>query len=953
MSPESWVFSIDHKQIGRIIETQTLWGESFCLVWFPSTNSVARLKATSLQPALTHPSDLRSQPSSLIPQSCAYIAAAARIIDALAQDVLLAPLESSVIPLPHQIRALARAMSGDRVRYLLADEVGLGKTIEAGLILRELKLRGLARRTLVVAPRGLVTQWVAEMRTRFNEDFRLVIPGEFAAYRRLAGEENLWRVHDQVVCPIDSVKPLGARRGWSPQQVAEHNQERFENLITAGWDLVIVDEAHHLGGSTDQVARYQLGQGLAEAAPYLLLLSATPHSGKSDAFQRLLSLLDPQAFPDVGSVTHERVRPYVIRAEKRQTIDAQGHPLFQPRQTRRVAVSWENRHQPQQALYDAVTDYVREGYNQAIQDKRNAIGFLMILMQRLVTSSTRAIRSALERRLEVLRTPEEQLGAFSGLMKEEWTEMDGQEQIDTLLKARVAALRNEQTEVEWLLQMARNTEASGPDARAEALLDWLYRLQREETDPDLKVLIFTEFVATQEMLFEFLTERGFETVTLNGSMSMDDRLRAQETFAGPARILVSTDAGGEGLNLQFCHVVINYDIPWNPMRLEQRIGRVDRIGQAHVVRALNFVLDNSVEQRVQEVLEEKLQVILEEFGVDKTGDILDSSSAERLFDGLYVRAISNPEGLEDVAESILAQVRRQARLEREGLMWLAGEERFDPAEARQVLDHPLPHWVERMTVSHLKAHGGRAERQGQTWDLTWPDGEQVRHVVFSAQEAYADPTARHLTLEDARIRVLIDSLPRFVEGQPIPCVAVPGLPAGVSGWWSLWRIAIQRAATVASAGANQQRIMPLFQQDDGRVFLPTARFIWDQLISEPIDTVGAQLIAPLQTDSDSMEAFGRLSSAAETHGRAIYDNLVRSHQARREREHEKAEYAFMARRHAIEKLGLPAVRAHRLTALEQERDIWLERWAGTDEIIPEMVPLLVLRIEGERDGSLA
>jgi len=185
-----------------------------------------------------------------------YLAAAARVADALTHDVLLAPIESSVIPLPHQIRALSRAVSSDRVRYLLADEVGLGKTIEAGLIMRELKLRGLVRRTLVIAPKGLVTQWVAEMRTHFGEEFRLLVPSDFSAYRRIAREDNLWQSHPQVVCTMDSVKPLDSRRGWSREQVAEYNRERFEDLVSAGWDLVIVDEAHRLGGSTDQVARY-------------------------------------------------------------------------------------------------------------------------------------------------------------------------------------------------------------------------------------------------------------------------------------------------------------------------------------------------------------------------------------------------------------------------------------------------------------------------------------------------------------------------------------------------------------------------------------------------------------------------------------------------------------------------------------------------------------------------
>jgi len=252
----------------------------------------------------------------------------------------------------------------------------------------------------------------------------------------------------------------------------------------------------------------------------------------------------------------------------------------------------------------------------------------------LVTSSTRAIRTTLERRLEVLREPEEQLTLFPTFSEDEWVELDGQEQVEAILNTRLKALKNELAEVELLLEAAKRTEAAGADAKAEALLDWIYRLQQEETDPDLKVLIFTEFVPTQEMLREFLSDRGIPVVCLNGSMGMEQRKQVQDAFAKDVRMLISTDAGGEGLNLQFCHVAINYDIPWNPMRLEQRIGRVDRIGQPHSVRALNFVFEDTVEYRVREVIEEKLAVILNEFGVDKTSDVLDSAQAGELFDDL-------------------------------------------------------------------------------------------------------------------------------------------------------------------------------------------------------------------------------------------------------------------------------------------------------------------------------
>jgi SNF2 family DNA or RNA helicase len=967
-----WFYSPDHQQLCQVIEAQTLWGETTCRVWLPGRDSVVRIPASKLK-------SLESAGTGS-PDNIAYIAAAARVADALTQDVLLAPIESSVIPLPHQIRALSRAIANDRVRYLLADEVGLGKTIEAGLILRELKLRGLVKRTLVIAPKGLVSQWVAEMRAHFNEHFQLVLPDDIKTLGRISAvaspesrvlghkdsqlvTRNAWTMFSQVVVPMDSVKPLDKRRGWSAAQVSEHNRERFEDLISAGLDLVIVDEAHRLGGSTDQVARYKLGQGLAEAAPYLLLLSATPHQGKTDAFLRLMSLIDKDEFPpacrdergagrDISSVTRERVQPHVIRTEKRRAIDAEGKPLFKPRRTQLAPVSWKEQHREQKLLYEAVTEYVREGYNQAMREKRSTIGFLMILMQRLVVSSTSAIRTTLERRLEALAAPQEQLTLFPLTSEEEWADLDGQEQIDVLLRTRLKALKNERAEVKLLLEAAARCEQIGPDAKAEALLDWLYRLQSEEGDPDLKALVFTEFVPTQEMLRRFLTERGFSVVCLNGSMDMEERKRVQEAFAKDVRILISTDAGGEGLNLQFCHVVINYDIPWNPMRLEQRIGRVDRIGQAHSVRAVNFVFEGSVEHRVREVLERKLAVIFEEFGIDKTGDVLDSAQAGHMFDEMYVEAILNPEKVEDSVESVVARLQEQARVARTAASVLGATEDLEPGEAQRLLTHPLPHWVERMTVSYLKAHGGQAERRSQSWNLTWPDGEIYENVVFTGKEAERLPAARHLTLEEPKVRGLAMRLPRFAPGQPVPIVSIPGLSEEVQGVWSLWQVSVvshEWRVTSRWDGpvtldpgpeTRRRRIMPLFLADNGTVYMPTARHVWDQLLATSTH------VRSVMETSVSQAAFEKLQSAAEEHGKPIYEALVQEHRGRIAREREKADYAFAARRKTVERIGLPQVRNYRLNLLAQEERSFQEQLDQKAHAYPEMVPLLVIRVEG-------
>ena len=383
-------------------------------------------------------------------------------------------------------------------------------------------------------------------------------------------------------------------------------------------------------------------------------------------------------------------------------------------------------HAEQRALYEAVTEYVRDGYNRAIKEKQTAVGFLMILMQRLITSSTAAIRTALERRLAVLELPQGQLSLFPEDMAEDWSSLDGQQQLDTILKTRLKGLKDERKEVELLLSAARRCEASGPDVKAEALLERIQQQQREENDPTLKVLIFTEFVPTQAMLADFLERRGFTVVVLNGGMDLEERRQAQRRFADDAQILISTDAGGEGLNLQFCHVIVNYDLPWNPMKIEQRIGRVDRIGQKHIVRALNFALADTVELRVREVLEEKLARILEEFGVDKLADVLDSEDGGVPFEALFAQAMIAPEDAEQRAAGVADEIRRRAEEARAGSRLLNATENLDPSAAQQIASHQMPYWTERLTLGFLRTQesaGASAKPAAVGFDLRWPNGD--------------------------------------------------------------------------------------------------------------------------------------------------------------------------------------------------------------------------------------
>ena len=939
MQAGEWWHSIDHDEPCRVVDTDTLWGQASCLVWLPRRGAAVRVLQKRLAP-------LKSDESHLLDR-LSYVSAAARIADSLERDALVAPLESAVIPLPHQLLALQRAISGDRIRYLLADEVGLGKTIEAGLILRELKIRGLVRRILVVAPAGLVLQWQSEMKSHFNEDFRLILPGSLSALRQAGAideNENLWRMHQQVICPLDSVKPIDSRRSWSQDQLAGYNRERFEDLVSAGWDLIIIDEAHRIGGSTEQIARFKLGDALSQATPYLLLLSATPHQGKSDAFRRLIGFLDADALPGDDPISREAVAPLVIRTEKRRAIDVQGNPLFKPRFTQLVPIEWGAAHAQQRALYDAVTEYVRDGYNRAIKEKQTALGFLMILMQRLISSSTAAIRTSLERRLAVLDLPQSQLSLFPEHVGEDWSALDGQQQLDTILKTRLKGLKDEREEVELLLSAARRCEASGPDVKAEALVERIHQQQREENDPTLKVLIFTEFVATQVMLADFLEHRGFTVVLLNGAMDLEERRQAQRRFATDAQILISTDAGGEGLNLQFCHVIMNYDLPWNPMKIEQRIGRVDRIGQNHIVRAMNFALADTVELRVREVLEEKLARIREEFGVDKLADVLDSEDGGVPFEALFAQAMIAPEDAEQRAAGVADEIRRRAEEARSSYRLLSATERLDPSAAQKIADHQMPYWTEQMTLGYLRSQesAGASVKPGAIGhDLRWPNGETCLAAVFSRDDADR-PGATLISLEDERVRGLTSSLPVVAPGQPIPTIFVPEVSDRTSGFWSLWRISLH------TAGRPEQRFLAFFLAEDGRVFGPTARTIWERLVDQPIGLgqAGVEI-----SGSAAADAFDASRKAAEAQGAAVFEELAATHQMGIMRERKKGTHAFSSRRRAIGRLGLPQVRAHRLRILEDEEQAWSRELALRQTALPDLAAVLMVRV-APTGGSL-
>ena len=649
-------YAFDSKNNDRvqIVDITTVWGFVSYKVFNPITGAVYKLPADALT------QEVRKDHSN--EYYLRYVAMLAKIKSETSEGIL-SKLSSGIIPLPHQMHVLNRAVSTNSVRYILADEVGLGKTIEAGLIIKELKARGLIKRILVVCPTGLVTQWSLEMQEKFDEKFHVILPEDYDTIRKITNNDDVYGQFDQVISPMDSIKPLEKRVGWTEERIEKYNEERIYSIINSGWDLIVIDEAHRVAGSTGEVARYKLGSLLSQASPYLLMLTATPHNGKTEPFLRLIRLVDEKAFPNMKAVVKEQVAPYVIRTEKREAIDNNGNVLFKNRNTHIIELHWDERHTMQRKLYEMVSDYVSKNYNKAMRNrgKNMWVVFLLIMMQRLVTSSTPAVKESLMRRVHVL---EDQAFQFESMTEAEFAEMELEESMDEAISSISLDIADEIASLNEIIAVAQQAEYQYLDVKIEPLLSIVDDLFNE--DKDRKVIIFTEFVGTQNYLSRLLTERGYSTSLLNGSLSIEERNIVLAEFRETTNILISTDAGGEGLNLQFSNCVINYDLPWNPMKIEQRIGRVDRIGQQRDVEVYNFILADTVESRVKGVLEEKLAVILKEIGIDKYADVLDSETAGVNFTDAYMNSIRSPKSVEynikPIEEDLKTQVKNTMRI---------------------------------------------------------------------------------------------------------------------------------------------------------------------------------------------------------------------------------------------------------------------------------------------------
>lgn len=488
------IYDLKNKRSVRLLTEQTVWGMTSYTVYDPCVGTVYTLQADEV--SFDTPN---SRNSIEIEAGIRY-----QLILPWLQNELrggaVSVTPESVIPLPHQRYVLERVLRSENIRFILADEVGLGKTIEAGLVIRELKKRGLIRRILIVCPTGLVTQWHMEMQEKFGEQYHVILPEEFDTIRRITRQQDIYGQFDQVISPMDAIKPLNHRAGWSDEKVADYNRERSEAIVNSGWDLIVIDEAHRTAGSGADVARHRLGRMLSEASPYLLLLTATPHSGKTEPFLHLVRMIDADAFPNERAVVKEQVAPYLIRSEKREALDNEGNKLFKNRTTRVLELHWEAQHSLQRELYEAVTKYVSKAYRQEMQSaKRNMMQVLLLIMfQRLVSSSTRAVRVSLEKRVGLLQE------STSGQLRLHpiTIENEDEETLESVITAVSPNQQSETKELQSLIALAKQAEYQYPDVKLDKLREVLEDLFAE--DRTRKVIIFTEFTATQDYLREAL-----------------------------------------------------------------------------------------------------------------------------------------------------------------------------------------------------------------------------------------------------------------------------------------------------------------------------------------------------------------------------------------------------------------------------------------------------------------
>jgi SNF2 family DNA or RNA helicase len=624
---------------------------------------------------------------------------------------------SNIQPLPHQLEAVYDCfLKEPRLRFLLADDPGAGKTIMAGLYMKELILRRAGDRLLVVTPANLRPQWVRELSERFQLDFRQLGASDFDA----SLTENPWDQHDRIVVSRDFLRTSRARQAF---EAAEKD-----------WDLGVIDEAHGFtltitgdGRISTRSERYKAAEAVARRSHRLILMTATPHSGRHASLWALLRLLDLDAWGDRCPPELHVPKQQFRKVSKEIMRDMAGELLFKPRHPKRVEYVLTG---AEQQLYDAVTDFVANKLR-AIRGERSTTtaSFALTTMQRRAASSARAIRRTLERRLSRIEKALEDPAAYLRsrrdfqaslpVDRDELEELDEdarwrleEEALSEWLPNTIAELEAEQQALVPLLTMA--LEVEGKERKLTELLDVVRNLGLKQ-DRTKQLLIFTEHKDTLDYLVERLSPE-FQVAQIHGDMKLTERIDQERNFRDTAQIMVATEAAGEGINLQFCHLMVNYDIPWNPNRLEQWMGRIHRIGQTDEVYIFNLVATSTREGYVLNVLLKKMENMGIALG-DQVFDVIGQAIGTNLREVLEAvvageltkEAATETFGGETVDPKTKARAEEllQNALARHHLDWETERDRAARAEERRL----PPRYLERFFADAVTYAGGKITKR--------------------------------------------------------------------------------------------------------------------------------------------------------------------------------------------------------------------------------------------------
>jgi len=566
-------------------------------------------------------------------------------------DPLLAMNTSKIDPLPFQIEAVyGYILKLPRIRFLIADDPGAGKTIMAGLIIKELKLRGVVNRILIVVPGHLKDQWRRELKEKFQEPFTVIDRGLLNAHYA----ENVWRRENQVITSIDFAK----------------GEEILPALGSVDWDLVIVDEAHKMaayryGNKLSKTARYKLGEVLSRTTDHLLFLTATPHKGDPENYRLFQDLLVPGFFATqklINESLEDKDNPLFIRRMKEDLKDFEGKPIFTNRYPKTVRFRLS---ELEKKLYNELSRYVISQYNKALQtDKRRNVAFALLILQRRMASSTYALLRSLERRkdrLENLLKEPELMKEMSFIDIEEVDDYEEEKRWEQEKKWETLSIAENREELEKEINSLKDLIEKAKEilrVECEVKLSELKKAIEEgfrkirQMQGNKKILIFTESRDTLEYLVGKIKSWGYSANFIHGGMRLEERINAEKFFQHEKQIMVATEAAGEGINLQFCHLMINYDIPWNPNRLEQRMGRIHRYGQQKDVYVFNLVAEDTREGKVLAKIFDKLEEIRKAMGSDKVFDVIGDIFYGKNLYQLILDAVANARSMDEIINEL-------------------------------------------------------------------------------------------------------------------------------------------------------------------------------------------------------------------------------------------------------------------------------------------------------------